>query len=169
LHSVHLTVTDPTGLTATASNSVAITPLTLSAFTQSHSTWALGNALASMSRKSKTPVGTAFTFKLNAAARVRLVFTHVTSGALTHGKHGKCVARTHANRARPRCKLTVVDGTLGFAGAAAGKRSVHFDGRLDRRHTLKPGSYTVTVTAFDPAGDPTAPRKLSFRVVAAHH
>jgi hypothetical protein len=168
LHTVHLTVTDPTGLSTSGSTSVEVTPLALVALKQSHATWGLGHALATLTRKSKPPVGTRFTFKLNAgAARVRFVFTHLTSGGLTRGKHGKCVARTHANRGRPRCKLVVVDGTLSFAGVAAGQRSVHFEGRLDRRHTLKPGTYTVTVTAFDAAGDPTAPRALTFRVVRA--
>jgi len=52
-HVVQLTVTDPTGLSASASASVHVAALTLSSLTQSHVTWALGKGLATITRKSK--------------------------------------------------------------------------------------------------------------------
>jgi PKD repeat protein len=163
-HVVHLTVVDPTGLSASASASVHVTALTLSGLTQSHVSWTLGKGLATVTRKpkpKKVPIGTTFTFELNAAATVRLVFTHTFSGVLTHSS---CVRRTKANRKRPRCTRTLTDGTL-VLPATPGTNRVHFEGRLDPRHTLKPGRYTVTATAFDAAGHPTSPLKLTFTIV----
>jgi len=92
------------------------------------------------------------------------VFTHTVSGALAHAKSAKCVRRTHANRNRPHCKRTLTDGALTLK-AAAGTNKVHFEGRLDPEHALKPGRYTVAATAFDAAGHPTAPLKLTFTIV----
>ena len=174
-HVVQLTVIDPTGLSAsasasvhvTASASVHVTALTLSGLTQSHASWTLGKGLATVARKSKpkkVPVGTTFTFKLNAAATVRLVFTHTFSGALTRARSEQCVRRTKANRNRPRCTRTLTDGALTL-DAAAGTNKVHFEGRLDPRHALKRGHYTVTATAFDATRHPTAPLKLTFTIV----
>ena len=166
-HVVHLTVIDPTGLSASASASVHVTPLTLSGLTQSHVSWTLGKGLATVAQKfkpKKVPVGTTFTFELNAAATVRLVFTHTFSGALTRARSRQCVRRTQANRNRPHCTRTLTDGALTLE-AAAGTDKVHFEGRLDSRHALKLGHYTVTATAFDATRHPTAPLKLTFTIV----
>lgn len=166
-HVVHLTVVDPTGLSASASASVQVVALTLSHLTQSHTSWILGNGLANVARgskPSKVPVGTTFTFELNAAATVRLVFTHTVSGALTRARARQCVRRTKANRGRPRCTRTLTDGTLTLE-AAAGTTRVHFEGRLDSRHALRAGRHTVTVSALDATRHPTAPLHLTFTIV----
>jgi PKD domain len=163
-HAVHLTVTDPTGLSASASANVQVIALKLSGLTESHRTWVDGRRLATIgARRAKLPVGTTFTFKLNAGAPVRFAFTHTLPGAGARGAHGKCVRRTGASRRSPHCDLVLTDGTLRFK-AAAGKNRVHFEGRLSRKHTLRPGRYGVAVTAADPAGHATAPLKLTFTI-----
>jgi hypothetical protein len=46
-----------------------------------------------------------------------------------------------------------VKPALKFSGQAAGRRSIHFEGRLSRRKTLKPGVYRLTLRARDAAGN----------------
>jgi Big-like domain-containing protein/lactonase family protein with 7-bladed beta-propeller/WD40 repeat protein len=76
--------------------------------------------------------GTAFSFTLNEAARVTFTFTQ----------------RGH-RRSR---------GALTIAGHA-GKNKLAFNGRINRHTTLKPGNYTVTITAG------TSTRRLTFTIV----
>src|SRR5262249_50421095 len=75
---------DPANNSATAATMVVprfggVGPV-LSNPAQSHSTWALGNKLASFAKKPKTPVGTTFSFALNEQAHVSFVFTQLASG-----------------------------------------------------------------------------------------
>jgi hypothetical protein len=46
----------------------------------------------------------------------------------------------------------------------AGANRIRFSGRIGRRK-LKPGSYRLTLTPTDAAGNRGKPRRLSFRVV----
>ncbi len=128
---------------------------------QSASRWREGGALAKISRKRRPPVGTTFSFRLNKAATVRLAFTQRVAGRRVKGK---CVAQTKRNRKKPRCTRTVTVGTLSFRGRA-GTNKVRFQGRLSRRKRLKPGRYTLTVTARDSTGLQSAPRSVSFTIV----
>jgi hypothetical protein len=86
----------------------------------------------------KPPIGTTFTFTLSASARVTLTFS-------VRGKR------------RPL-------GTLTFAGRK-GRNRVKFAGHLGKHRRLKPGSYTVTITAAGASGKPSKPAKLSFKIV----
>jgi 6-phosphogluconolactonase (cycloisomerase 2 family) len=76
--------------------------------------------------------GTTFSFTLNQAARVTLTFTQ-------------------RNHRRALGRLTIA--------GHAGKNQLAFNGRINRHTALKPGTYTVTITAG------TSTRRLSFTVV----
>ena len=90
-----------------------------------------------------------------AAATVTLSFERVTRGR----KVGKrCVKAKRSNRRRKACKrYAAVKPALSFANQAAGQRSIRFEGRLNRRKTLKPGIYRLTLRARDRAGNRSAP------------
>ena len=55
-------------------------------------------------------------------------------------------------------------GTLSFPGHD-GTNSVLFMGRVSRTEKLKPGRYTLVITATNTAGQKSAPRKLGFTIV----
>ncbi len=131
----------------------------VTALTQSASRWRLGSALAKLT-KAKPPVGTTFSFKLNEAASVRLDFAQRTTGRRV-GR--RCVAQTRGNRRKPRCTRTIAAGTLSLAGHS-GTNRVRFQGRLSRTKRLKPGAYTVSVTATA-SGLRSVSRSLTFTIV----
>jgi len=106
---------------------------------QATARWREGNRLATAS-SAKTPVGTTFSFSLNAQATVTFSFTRRVSGR------------------------TVTAGRLTFAGHD-GTNKVAFQGRLSARKKLKAGRYTLVITAADPAGTRSAPKSLSFTIV----
>jgi hypothetical protein len=99
----------------------------------------MGNRLATTSR-AKTPTGTTFSFSLNVQAAVTFSFTQ---------------------RVRGR---TVAAGGLSFAGHS-GTNKVKFQGRISSAKKLKPGRYTLVITAADSAGQHSAPKSLSFTIV----
>jgi DNA-binding beta-propeller fold protein YncE len=127
---------------------VVVTPPTptLSSLSESAKTWREGTALASISKKSKKkkpPVGTTFSFALNEPASVTFTFTEPATG---HKVGKRCVAQTTKNKHKPRCTRTLTAGTLTFS-AHAGTNKVHFEGLISKHTKLKPGSYTLLVTA----------------------
>ena len=120
----------------------------LSSLGQTAKTWREGKLLAHLSSskgkgKKKLPVGTTFSFKLDRPAHVAFTFTKTARGRRV-GK--RCVAQTHKNKRKHRCRRTVVAGTLGFS-AHAGKNKVRFQGLISKRKKLKPGSYKLLVVA----------------------
>ncbi len=106
---------------------------------QSTARWRRGNRLVKVSR-AKTPKGTTFSFSLNEQAAVTFSFTR---------------------RVRGR---TVTAGRLTFMGHE-GTNKVAFQGRISPKKKLKPGRYTLLITATDPAGARSAPKSLSFTIV----
>ena len=106
---------------------------------QSARRWSEGNRLARISR-AKPPTGTTFSFSLNEQATVTFNFTQRAGGRTT----------------------TV--GTLTFTGHS-GTNRVAFQGRISPRKKLKPGRYTLVITATDSAGARSAPKSLSFSIV----
>ena len=104
---------------------------------QSAARWREGNRLAQISRK-KTPTGTTFSFSLNEQATVTFSFAQRAGGRKA--------------------------GTLTFSGHS-GTNKVAFQGRITRAQKLKPGRYTVTITATNSAGMSSAPASLSFTIV----
>ncbi len=131
--------------------------------------WRLGTKLAQLTatikapvKKAGVPIGTTFTFTLDQAARVTLTFRHAAVGRRVGGK---CVARTAGNATKPRCTRTLTDGALRIQ-ARSGKNNLRFEGRISRLVKLKPGSYTVAITATTPAGKKSAAKTLRFTTVA---
>ncbi len=106
---------------------------------QSTTRWRVGGRLATFSR-AKTPTGTTFSFSLNEVATVTFSFTHRVKGR------------------------TVTAGGLTFGGHS-GTNKVKFQGRLSSTKKLKPGRYTLVITAADSAGVRSAPQSLSFTIV----
>jgi hypothetical protein len=133
----------------------------ISKLRQSASRWRMGKKLPSISRKRRVPVGTTFTFTLDKAATARLVFSQAKPGRKVRGK---CVPATRRNRKGRRCRRTAVAGTLRLA-AHAGVNRVRFQGRLSRAKRLKPGRYTLAITATLPSGTASAPKAISFTIV----
>jgi len=144
--------------------SAAPAPLTpvVSSLTQSVGRWRESSALAHISRGgAKMPKGTTFSFTLNEAATAHLVFTQALSG---RSVAGRCVALTKHNHARRACRRTATAGTLGLAAHMGGDH-VRFAGRLSAGRELKPGHYTLVLTATA-AGLTSVARSLSFTIVA---
>ena len=107
---------------------------------QSTTRWRAGNRLARISRAKKTPTGTTFSFSLNEEATVTFSFTHRVGGH------------------------TATAGTLTFTGHS-GTDKVAFQGRISPGKKLKPGRYTLMITATNSAGMRSAPRSLGFTIV----
>jgi len=149
------------GSAGATSASISVQSLRISALRESHSTWREGTALAQFARKARRPpIGTTFSFTLNAPATVSFTFTHTAAGR----RSGKaCVEPTGHNASHKRCTRTLKSGTLIFS-AAAGKHKLGFDGLVNHRKRLPPGRYTLTVTATA-AGAPSNSAKLSFTIV----
>jgi hypothetical protein len=132
----------------------------ISNVTQSHSRWRRSKKLAVVSRR-KPPVGTVFSFRLNAQANVSYAFTQTLSGREVNHR---CVAQTKSNRHGKACRANVARGTLVFPGHA-GVNHLAFAGQLSRSRRLLPGSYTVAVTATNDAKQASATKRLSFTIV----
>jgi FG-GAP repeat len=129
--------------------------------TESHSTWRAGNRLATLARAKRAPVGTRFSFVLDQPARVNLAFVQDLSGRKVRAA---CVAPTRANRHKPACERQVRTATLSITGHR-GINQLAFQGRVSRSKTLRPGRYTVVITATNRAGQRSAPRSLGFTIV----
>ncbi|MEA2424978.1 MAG: hypothetical protein QOH13_1388, partial [Thermoleophilaceae bacterium] len=137
------------------------TPPNVTNVTQSHGTWQEGNLLAALASKSKPPVGTTFTFALNAQARISFAFTQRVGGRKVKGR---CVAQTKDNRRGPACTRTVTPGRLSFPGHS-GTNRVSFQGRISPARKLKPGRYSLIITATNAAGQHSSAKTLRFTIV----
>jgi streptogramin lyase len=129
--------------------------------TQSHRTWREGSKLAAFARKRKLPAGTTFSFTLSEQATVSLAFTQQVNGRKVKGM---CVTQTKKNRHKPACRRTLRRGMLSFAGHG-GLNKVFFQGRISRSRKLKPGHYTLIITATNASGRHSRPVRLSFTIV----
>lgn len=117
--------------------------------------------ISSVTATKKPPVGTAFSFNLNEAATVTLQFTEHASGR----KVGRrCVAPTAKNRRARHCTRTITIGAIALV-ARAGANRVRFEGVISKHRKLKPGTYTVLVSA-SASGVRSLTRALHFTVVA---
>ncbi len=137
---------------------------TLADLSETAKTWREGKLLAQISAsesktKKKPPVGTTFSFNLNEPASVTFTFTRPARGR-TVAK--KCVAQSMSNEHKPHCTRTLTAGTFTFS-AHAGTSKVRFEGLLSKRNKLKPGSYTLLVTATA-SGKHSTTRTLHFTI-----
>ena len=153
---------DQTFTTAAAPVATTSTLPKITAAHESAARWREGNKLAQISRrKKKPPVGTTFSFLLNEQATVTFSFTQRVSGRKVRGK---CVAKTRSNHQRKGCKRTLTPGTLSFTGRS-GTNKVVFQGRISRHKKLRPGRYTLVITAINATGQKSAPQRLIFTIV----
>ena len=124
--------------------------------------WRLGGKLATFAAATKPRVGTTFQFTLNEAATVRFAFAQLLPGRKVNGN---CVAQTARNRRNMACTRSVPVGSLSF-NAGAGPHKLFFQGRLTRTRKLNPGTYTLTITATNAAGQRATKGPLrSFTIV----
>jgi hypothetical protein len=137
-------------------------PPVLSGVSQSHRRWRAGRLLARFSRRVSAPPGTTFSFTLNEAATVGLVFTQAVRG---RDVTGRCVAETKSNRHRRACKRSLIRGELRFGGRA-GVNRISFQGRLTRLKRLRPGPYTLVIRARNAAGQRSNSSQLKFTIVS---
>jgi hypothetical protein len=105
--------------------------------------------------------GTVLGFTLNERATVSFAFTQRVGGRKVNGK---CVAQTRGNRRKPACKRSVTRGTLRVAGDA-GKNTVFFQGRISARNKLRPGRYTLVITAVDSARRRSSPKSFTVTIL----
>jgi hypothetical protein len=151
-HTATLTVTDPTGLTATAAATVTVAapPLamdtaapSLTKVSLSPSTFvvARGRTAVSASRHH----GTRIRFTLSEAAKVVATFQ-------------RCARKRHK-----RCHY-VSAGSLTRRSEPRGRDSIAFTGRLGK-HRLARGHYRMHLRATDPAGNRSKQKTASFHVV----
>jgi FG-GAP repeat protein len=147
------------------------TRVLVSNVSESRSRWRAGSAQARLSslagdvrarkgkRKPHAPLGTTFSFTLNAAAQVEFKFSRPISGRKLKGKCAKTNAR---NRHKPHC-------ILGFSAwrivknANAGTNKLAFQGVVGREK-LAPGSYTLVIAAGHGRLGSSS-RSLSFTIV----
>lgn len=125
-------------------------------FKQSASRW----RLAGKGRR-RTPVGTTFSFVLNASATVKLAFARLVGGRkVGHA----CVAPNRRNRHRSACRRALPAGAIAATGHA-GANKVVFKGLVASTRKLKPGTYKVTLVATNAAGRSRA-LSLTFTILA---
>jgi hypothetical protein len=137
---------------APTSGPPASEPPTIGAASQSGSTWR---------ESGKAPVGTTFSTSLNEQATMRFSFAHhVNGGMVGH----KCVAQTAKNTGGKVCSRTVAAGVLSFMGHS-GANKTFFQGRVVRSKKLKPGRYTLVITAINATGQRSSPKSLNFTIV----
>jgi hypothetical protein len=92
--------------------------------------------------------GIRFAIVLSEPATVRLNFTQPVAG---RRDAGICVATTRHNAGQQRCVRNVSRGVVSFHGHA-GANTFLFDRTAPQHSHLKPGAYTVLVTATDSTG-----------------
>jgi hypothetical protein len=105
-----------------------------------------------------TPKGTTLKVDLSEAGSLAVKVDRLLPGRRTGGR---CSTRARKGK---RCTVAKSAGTLTRA-LQAGPARIAFSGRLGKRK-LAPGSYRLTLVATDAAGNQSATRALSFRLVA---
>jgi len=154
---------EPVAPTPNGSEPVAAAvPLTLSRVSQSHARWREGDRAATTALGGRPPVGTTFALTVTQPARVSFAFTQWLGGRRVMGR---CVDETGHNRHDSACGRTVTRATLSFT-ARSGPNTVAFSGRVSAAMTLRPGRYTVIVTAANSREQRSQPHSLTFTIVS---
>ena len=162
---LHIFLDEPASPSSVPS-SVPSSPLTKTStpsvqkLSESAKRWREGSRLAQLSQKGGPPVGTTFSFLLNEPATASFSFTQQLTG---RSVRSRCVAETSKNRHGRSCKRKVTAGALSLT-AHAGTNKIAFEGRISRSKRLKPGPYTLTVSATNSAGVSNT-KQLTFTIV----
>ncbi len=106
----------------------------------------------------KRSKGTTISFTLSEAAKVKLDFGQPKAGRLVAAK---CVKLSAKNRKKPKCTQANLRGTLTIDGKA-GLNTLSFNGTLTPKKRLAFGSYLLSATATDAAGNVGAPATKRF-------
>jgi len=156
-HVFTLTATDSAGATATTSvtYTVVASKATITGLRQTWFRWSERHTPGAHG-----PVGTAFSFSLDQAARVTLRFFRAASGRV---QGGRCISPSLAVHGAQPCTRSVASGVVSLA-RAAGADHVSFDGNTTAGR-LVPGSYTVFVSATGTSGGPSVAVSLHFAIV----
>lgn len=158
--SATLTVTDPTGLTASSTLTGVVasapippdtTPPVVSSVAFSPKTFRASVDTDTATSARRKPAGSTLRFKLSEPATVTITIAEKRSGRTKKsGGKSRCVAQTKKNRKAKRCTFYTTRATLTRKDLLAGSRSIQFTGRFKGK-ALKPASYRATVTAQDSA------------------
>jgi hypothetical protein len=89
---------------------------------------------------------------------VTLKFVQYATG---RRKGSRCVRNRRTGR---RCRITLLRGTLVVSGRS-GTNRLRFQGRISRRRKLKPGRYTLLVSAKDAAGNVAKTKQTTLTLV----
>jgi hypothetical protein len=130
-----------------------ITPPVLSGLTLTHGTFAVA-------KRKPPPKGVTIRFNLSEAASVKFAVTQKRPG---RRKGKRCVAPTRKLRHAKHCTRIVTLGSF-TRSENAGLVAASFSGRLGGR-ALKPGSYTLTVSPTDLAGNHGVSKSIKFTIV----
>jgi hypothetical protein len=130
------------------------------AFTMVRRTFRAARAASRPAQRRRTPVGTAFRYRLSEAASVRIAIERATPGRRV-GR--RCRRATRRLRRRRACVRWLSMGALQQAGRQD-SNILPFRGRVGRRK-LRQGRHRATIVATDAAGNRSRPRRLTFRVV----
>ncbi|HEX6984177.1 MAG TPA: hypothetical protein VF170_02315, partial [Planctomycetaceae bacterium] len=119
-----------------------------------------GRFRAARTSARRSPVGTAFIYRLSEKATVRITIERRLRGRRV-GR--RCLKPTARNRSGRRCARWRRRGQI-TASATAGRNSTRFSGRV-RKRRLRPGRYRARLIATDPAGNSSSERRVSFTIV----
>jgi hypothetical protein len=139
------------GTATTTGGGTDKTPPTVASFGVSAHTFFIGSLLPKLA---STPVGTTISFKLSEKATVTLSFLQFASG---RKKGSRCVLN---GRTGKRCTISYTRGKLVVSGKT-GLNKLRFQGRLSRSKALKPGKYTMVISAKDAAGNVSRSQKTT--------
>jgi hypothetical protein len=128
---------------------------------QTHASWRRRRVRNDRAAKGPS-VGTAFSFRLNESASVKLSFARQVAG---HLLGGACVVRGTGRRGRAGCIRFVAAGAMTLTGHAGGN-VVRFDGLLPGHRELGPGRYRLKIVATAPGGH-SRPALLRFSIELA--
>jgi hypothetical protein len=147
-HTFTVTAIANDGASASATTTYTVKPPkpSLGKLHASHKSFREGSKLATIAKKKhkKPPVGTTLKFTLNTTATLKLVFGHKVK--------------------RPHHKTkTKTDGTIKLTGHP-GTDKITFQGRINKHHKLKPGTYTITITANNSTGK-SKTRTIKFTIL----
>jgi hypothetical protein len=166
---VTASASDAAGNVGTATGAVAVadvTPPTFSSVSESRKSFRVGSkptATSGAKKRRRAPVGTTIRYSLSEPAMVSFTIDRQRAGRQVSKVNKRCVAPTRKNRTHKACHRYIKTGIL-TRTAGQGKNSLAFSGRIGKK-ALAVGTYRLTLTAKDAAGNASQPRTLTFTIV----